>query len=348
MSRRIANLIAESEQLVTKLINELESKNGYPSHDVRHLAKNIQTARTKIADLGLDSDDTTAEELYHALLVKFEADSRAFAEYFDAENLGFDARAVKATQLATKYLNLPSQWVLKTAAAKQALRTNPPKRVMRYLNYRSPESMLKRENLWEIFVAAQVLESKVWHKNLAKQVAKHGHSDLEMRPLKLMSMNSLKWSIFEDQDDCIVFDASIGAVVILPKLALHEASLLTLVLLQMVEYTPKPHLKPGDQLSKMADMLEWWAGTDHLIADLSQQHVSLNVKDCAINAWLKNDFQNRALEQGRRNFWHTMVEGYKNRPEAEALFDDSVKAKIADLKLNVPEPALEFAEEFDG
>jgi ribosome assembly protein YihI (activator of Der GTPase) len=79
--KRIARILGEDEDRVATLVNALEEKNGFPSHDVRYLAENVQKIHSKITDLGLDPDDTTGEELFHALLVKFEKDSNVFDVY---------------------------------------------------------------------------------------------------------------------------------------------------------------------------------------------------------------------------------------------------------------------------
>ena len=79
MSRVIADIIEHPESVVSKVISSLEAKNGFPSHDVRHYADSHQKSRIKIAELGLDPDDTTPEELYRSLLIKFQADARRCA-----------------------------------------------------------------------------------------------------------------------------------------------------------------------------------------------------------------------------------------------------------------------------
>ncbi|MGH7156661.1 MAG: hypothetical protein ACREGG_00890, partial [Candidatus Saccharimonadales bacterium] len=194
MSKRIAELMDQPEYLVKKIITKLEDKNGYPSHDARLLADNIQKVRIKLADLGLDPDDTTGEELYHALLTRFEKDAKQFDSYFDAEELDFDQRSSKAVEILTQKIELPKQWALKKAVAKNVLRAQPPKHVMKHLRYRSIESMLKREDLGEIYLAAQHLESSSWSKSHARQVSKLSQTDFELRSVKLQPLGYSQWA----------------------------------------------------------------------------------------------------------------------------------------------------------
>ena len=77
MSKLIANLLGKPESFITHALAELEKITGYHSEDVRFLAQNNHRLRQKFEQLGLDPDDTTKEELYHALLARFQNDSRA-------------------------------------------------------------------------------------------------------------------------------------------------------------------------------------------------------------------------------------------------------------------------------
>lgn len=343
MSHRIATIVNQSERMVAKVISELEAKNGYPSHDVRHLAQTIQKVRTKIADLGLDADDTTPPELYHAILVKFEKDAAFFDASIGVIHKTFEQKLQLAAEITSASFDMPNQWALKTQAAKSVLRANPPKRLMKFLHYRSLESMLKRENICELFIGSQILESNVWHKNLAKFVSKLDQFDFEMRPLRLVVLDNHRWSDI-NPDEYTVFDNHVGAAALMPSQDLKTAPLLTLVLIQIEEVMPNLNLKPGSQLAKVSQMLNWWADMDHLVADLAGDHVSLNLKDCALNSWFKNNYEDRITENGRQSFWQELLNHYPNHPTAEA-FDDALRQRVASLKLKAPQPAFEFVEE---
>lgn len=347
MSRRIAALINESEHMVTKLIGELEARNGYPNHDARYIAQTIQDIRSKIADLKLDPDDTTAEELYHALLVRFEKDAAFLDASFGPLQKTFEQRLSWAAEITASGIELPSQWALKVKIAKNILRTNPPKRVMKSLGYRSLESMLKRENIYEIMLAAHLLESKIWHKNLARSISALDQTDFELRSVRLEALDPEKWQ-FDDVERYTVFDNVLGAAAIVPAEELRLAPLLTLVLLLMEEVVPDKSIRAGSRLARISNTLEWWADMDKLVAELAGQHVSLNIKDCALNSWLMNSFEERISEHGRQNFWQELVNRYQNRPAIEPLTKNYVAEQINKVKLAIPEPAFEFAEEFDG
>jgi hypothetical protein len=120
-----------------------------------------------------------------------------------------------------------------------------------------------------------------------------------------------------------------------------------MILILVESFAQAIDIRPGPELVKM-NMVMWWVDMDHLVAELSGEHVSLNLKDCALNLWQQNDYADRILEHGRKSFWQELISRYQNRPAEEEPFDDSVRDRIANPKLAVPEPAAQFAEEFDG
>jgi hypothetical protein len=349
MSRKIARLLAEKDHSVTKLINELEQRNGFPSHDARLLADNSQQLRRKIEDLGLDSDDTTAEELYHALLVRFEKNSHLFATQYGAGELSFDARAALAARLAAENLKLPERWALKNAAARKLLHELPPKHLMKHLKYRSVDSMLKREKTAELYLVAAYTEPAIWRKNLSRLVSKLEPTCFELKKIHILTLQSDKWSEFDGPKNRIASSDDVAAVALWPSTDIIDASLLVLALLIVDGLDSPLRHRPAKLLKQASGILEWWADMDYLMAELNGQPLSLNLFDTALNAHWQNEFDSRELQHGRSSFWKELVSRYENLPPAEALFDDAVRQEVAKLKLKTPQPVFELAEdEFDG
>ena len=70
MSKAVANLLGKTEKEVAKAILTLEKLCGQPSEDIRLVNASRQKIKNKTSQLGLDPNDTTGPELYHALLAK--------------------------------------------------------------------------------------------------------------------------------------------------------------------------------------------------------------------------------------------------------------------------------------
>lgn len=187
MSRVLSQLLAAKEPLFSRAIEELETKSGNPSVDVRLVAHIGAVVRAKIKELGLDPEDTTGKELYHALqaLVRIHDQYLATAIGTSPDaNLTDQFHHIKQT---IDNLPLPNKaWVIKHSVAKKLLKAHPPKKVMKQLGYKSIDSMLKRENVAEMIAASRFLETKTWMNKFVKSYAKLGPSDFEIRHIELL------------------------------------------------------------------------------------------------------------------------------------------------------------------
>jgi len=347
MSRRIAKLLDESEAEVSKLIMDLEHRNGLPSHDVRHIADVHQRVRSKLAELDLDPDDTTAQELYQALLIKFETDSRDFDIAFGADG-GFDQKVAAAAKLLQTSGRLPRLWALKNKAAKELLAGHAPKQVMKLLGYRSAASLLKREAITEVFIAAQLLESDSWQKQQARLISKLEPTAFELREMEIVALDYERWSDVEAKDSIVVSDET-ASLALWPSEQADQAPLLSISLLLIETLQSYGNQKLGaPDILPASSVLAWWSDMDHLIVDLDGGRVSLNLHDVA-GSWLAGgDFESRQLQKARKSYWQRLIEKYEIKDDIEALFDDSVLRQVRQLKFKAPQPAFEYelAEEF--
>jgi len=306
MSRRIAALLGEPEKTVAKLLSQLEHKNGYPSHDARMLAENTQAIRRKITDLGMDPDDTTGEELYEALQTKLQRDSEVFDAHFGAKGLSFSGKSQKAAWLLVS-LPLPKQWAVKNVIAKSLLRQHPPKKLMKHLGYRSVDSLLKREQLGEIFLGSRLLESATWHKNIDKAVNKLGQTDFELRNVKPQPLPYKRWASDQSGQPYVISEHSFAVVGVVPQPQLIKAPFLVHVLLLAEELCTYGNLKLTPALVQTGGMVMWWIDMDHLVAELGNEHISMSLKDNLLDHLNGNSFSERRLEHARKSLWKELV-----------------------------------------
>ena len=279
MSRNLARLLTKDEARVTKSISKLEELCGFPSEDVRLMAENKQKLRAKLQQLGLDADDTTDQELYHSLRSRFERDSQMLDKALGVgQNTKLDERINKAIQLVNHCARSDEVWVVKNSVAKSALAKLPPKHVVKALHYRSVASMVKRQDVSELFLLGSVLESPTWRRNITKQLDKLSASQYELRSIKIVKLTTNNTSALGARASHTVVNKQIGSVAIWPSDELNRASVLclTLILLEGVR-----SLNPGgysEAIHELSPSLSWWADTEQLISD-GEQPVSLNLKD---------------------------------------------------------------------
>jgi hypothetical protein len=344
MSRRLGRLLAESPQTVADLIADLEKRNGHPSHDVRHMAQIHQQVLKKLADLNLDPADTTAKELYHALLVKFDADSREFDAAYGTSNSSFTDKLELAAKLLKTSGHTPRQWALRPKTARDLMRSHQPKHVMKYLNYRSVESMLKREDLAKVYLLASCLESDSWQKQQNRLVSKLDQTAFELRDTRIAAVD-----IDIDEPGAIIISDEMAALTICPSDGPTDSTLLSimLTLIETMEAYSTGELSAKEIFSS-DKIIDWWHQADGLLADLDGGQVSLNIHDVAACHSQMSRFEDRLLDKARKSYWAQLVDRYENKEDIEALFDETVINKVRQFKFRAPEPAYEFeyAEDF--
>lgn len=339
MNNRITSLLGESGSLITKLLKELEAVNGFPSHDIRFYADTHQQVRKKIRQLSLDADDTTGEELYRALLVKYAKDAHIFEKQYS--NLdSFDDKASKAAGIISTCASTPQQWALRSSAARKILKDHPPRQLMKIYGYRSADSMLKRENVAKIFLAAKNTESANWHNKLNRSISKLDQTGFELRQLKVVVLPQAELAEIYSESDVVVADEA-AAVGLWPTDKNSKAPLLSMVL-ALSETIENLNHHSENNLNKLGDSVQWWADMSHLLTQLNGDKISLNIHDVAESHLKNHSYSNRVIDRSRYNYWQNLLKRYEKLPKIEAVFDNSALQKVRRLKLKAPEPAYEF------
>lgn len=221
MSHNLSKLVNESQQKVALIIDKFEALSGYPGEDNRLLSDVRASLRLKISDLGLDPDDTTPKELYHALLSRLEHDGRVFSSLFGHPTLSnpdkFNARLINLIEL----VDLPGEtWALKIKVARDLLRQDPPKKLMKHLKYRSIDSMLKRENIGELYSGVSAVESSRWLNNFYHRHCSLTASDFEIRPIDLLTMPAKRWA--SKAGPYVSRSTQVGVVAVWPSGSDHQ------------------------------------------------------------------------------------------------------------------------------
>ncbi|HEX5395421.1 MAG TPA: hypothetical protein VFW52_03680 [Candidatus Saccharimonadales bacterium] len=346
MSRNLARMMGRSAASTQEQIADLEHKNGYPSEDVRFMAENKILLRQKLVQLGLDPDDTTDAELYHALRARFERDADMLDKAVGINKFtGLDERLSKAEQLVVHCVATDDVWVPKNSAVKAILAANPPKHVAKQLNYRSAASMIKREEAAEIALVSTVAESATWQKNFSKSIDKLSPSQRELRPIKIVSLSSPRWQALSSPPSAAIFDKNLGAAAVWPSDGLSASPVLSLslLLLEAIE-----RLNPAGfsaALHELSPALRWWSDTGHLISD-GRQPVSLNLRDVSLNHLLSREIHEAERRHGATSLWDKLSLRYQ-------AISAELADKIPDIQYNFDEPgsagiptSAELAEEY--
>lgn len=194
MSKLLSDLLGATEPLFSLALQQLEKASGNPSVDVRLTAEILGKVRLKTQELGLDPDDTTSKELYFALLSKIEEHDEHLVKQIGGKDPNNAAELMPLMKKAWDDFKTPKTcWVLKKSVAKRMLKEMPPKNIMKHLNYRSIDSMLKNENLGEIYGALRFAEDPKWLNNFNETYKKLKPSDFETRQIEIVMMSAERW-----------------------------------------------------------------------------------------------------------------------------------------------------------
>jgi len=304
MTKFLSQALQAPEPFFRQALKKLESANGHPNTDIRFSMEIGRAAKNKLSELGLDPEDTTPKELYHALQTRVEDDDAKLnrkLRTLAATHVSAEADVVAGMVHALKVLPDSKRcFAVKASALKSILKQVPPKKAMKQLGYRSPESFLKHETPVSILAAARLSEDAHWHKRLTAHYKKLTASDFENRSMQIIELDAKRWqglaerAITEKRHNLVCLK-ELGALVFLPlptgmptgstiaslSLALHELNEIRAAstfmklcqvrpdfggIVQEVAAGDEPHLE-----SPLFDQAMPWRLIQHYYAGLTQR-----------------------------------------------------------------------------
>lgn len=247
MTRFLSESLQAPEPSFRLGLQELERAHGHPNHDIRLSSSVRQKTQQKMALFGLDPQDTTPQELYHALEHHLLQADRALtkelrrraATHVSAEGKVSDGM-MHALQELTSNMRV---FALKPTVTKKLLTAHPPKHAIKVLGYRSLASFLKHEQPAAVLLAAWLTESSSWRKQYLEQYKKLKSRDFEMRRVTIIAPASKAWQdlsakVVDISKQHVQSFRELGSIVVLPlpkhapegsvtasmSLALHECN----------------------------------------------------------------------------------------------------------------------------
>ena len=225
MTRFLSSALQAEEPQFRRGLQQLEAANGHPNHDIRFSTEIRRTAQHKLSELGLDPQDTTAAELYHALQERVARDDARLTRRLRTEaalHISAEADIVAGMIHAIKQLPESMQcFGLKANSLRSLIKQQPPKKAMKQLGYRSLNSYLKHESPALALAAAWLCEGEAWQRHFLssyKQLAAH---DFETRTIVLVEPTSPRWRalarrVIKERRHTILSFKELGAIVFLP------------------------------------------------------------------------------------------------------------------------------------
>lgn len=191
----LRDLLDAKEPLFSLALRQLEVGSGSSGTDARLVGEIYEKAADRTSKLGLDPSDSTGKEVYRALINKVAHNDRHLALAIG----GADAEDVQTLLPLMKKAVEEADvdrgcWVLKKSVAKEMLRNMPPPNIMRHLGYRSIDSLLKTENLYEVYGALRFAEGADWLNKFNAKYKQLAPSDFTSRTIEIVMMPGERWA----------------------------------------------------------------------------------------------------------------------------------------------------------
>ena len=224
MSRHLSLLLEAKEPQFHHTLKRLEVASGYSNNDIRMSEAINNSVRDKLKLLNLDPDDTTGEELYHALAEKLKSDESSLikelrklsATYVSAEGNLSQGIAYAVQDTAKGY----KCYGVKSTIIKKHISKFPPKRTMKVLGYRSIPSMLKHEPLPLVMAIAFEYEPSTWVKQYRTMLRSLKSSDCEEKKFTVHNSHGVKWDklsllLISDTKRTVLVNNELAALIVL-------------------------------------------------------------------------------------------------------------------------------------
>ncbi len=239
----LRDLLDAEEPLFDKSLAQLEKASHQLGVDARLSGEIMQRAAVAMKQLGLDPTDTTGPELYQALIAKVERHNMHLTASIGGTTRMTVSELLPLMKKAAEKVKTPrSCWVLKKSVAKNMLRHMPPPNIMKILGYKSVESMIKRENLGEIYGALRFAETPEWLNAFDETYKQLKPSDFETRQIEIVIMPRERWGdiaehFVQKKRHNITHLKELGVILMLPVKADHLPGITIWAMSLLFHYT---------------------------------------------------------------------------------------------------------------
>jgi len=227
MAKVLRDLLDAEEPLFSLSLQQLEKASGARGTDARLIGEIAEKMAGAAKVLGLDPTDTTGKELYAAQLSRIKQDNDRVTKLIGGTNADDVREMVPLMVAAVDKLDINREcWVLKRSVAKSLLKKMPPKKLMKHLGYRSIDSMLKHEDIDEVYTALRFSEGGEWLEKYNELFKTIKPSDFETRPISIVIMDHDKYvdlaaKFVEKKRHNVTHTKEMGVIVVVPMHDTH-------------------------------------------------------------------------------------------------------------------------------
>ncbi len=185
---KLAQILRTDEDNIRLLEERLSFVTGRKNVLDKIIEENETIIKKRLDDLGLKRE-ASAKEIYDALIRKIEADDNQLFEALGSPKATSSYDWQKVLEVALDISGKPKGFFLKKEKAVEFLENQPPLNILKTLNYKNVDEMLKNENVFEIFSALRFVEGSKWMNEVFfKQYENLSASDFEEREIKVLAL----------------------------------------------------------------------------------------------------------------------------------------------------------------
>ena len=194
MANVLKELLNAEEPIFSLSLRQLEKASGDHGTDAKLIGEIAQKMHASVKAIGLDAHDSTDKEIYGAMLARIEKDNERVTKLIGGSDPDDVAANVPLMVKAVEEMDIEkSCWVLKRSVAKRLLASMPPEKLMHQLGYRTVASMLKHENIDEVYTAIRFSEGPEWLNKFDELFKTVTPGDFETRQISIVIMDHNKY-----------------------------------------------------------------------------------------------------------------------------------------------------------
>lgn len=242
MAKFLRDLLDAEEPLFSLSIRDLESASGNLGADTRLMGDIIKMAHQNLRTMKLDPQNSTGEEIYHALLSHVAEDNKRLAGIIGATDHEDIAHMVPFMVKAAERVKFNRKvFVLKHEKAKELLRKMPPYILMKELGYKKVDDMFENEDFDEMYTALRFSEGPEWLNKYDELFKSVKASDYEERNIRIVAMDHDKYAdlaegFVKKKLHNVTHTKELGVIVVVPMKAKRMKGLVLKTLPLLLHY----------------------------------------------------------------------------------------------------------------
>ena len=186
---KLANILRTDKDNLRIIEEGLGSSTGKKNVLDKIVEENDFLVNDRLKSLGL-SRQSSAKEIYDALISKVEADNLALFEFLGKPSVNSSKDWQKVLLFALELSGRQKGFFLKIEKAVELLKSCPPLNVLKTLGYNSVEEMLKSEDIFEIYSSLRFIEGSEWlNKVFFRQYESLKPEDFEYREITTRALS---------------------------------------------------------------------------------------------------------------------------------------------------------------